>query len=59
MASYGDISPIVEQVTLFAVALRLGGLTILAGIVDVDVILNCGFSVFEKLISRWVPSHRS
>jgi hypothetical protein len=41
---YGDLSTVVEQVALFAVALRLGRLTIFPGIVDVDVILNCAFS---------------
>src|SRR6266496_1275298 len=44
-----DFSPIVEQVTLFAVALRLGRLTIFAGIVDVDVILNCAFSGLREV----------
>jgi hypothetical protein len=39
----GDFSPIVEQYALFAVALRLGRLTIFPGIVNVDVILNCAF----------------
>jgi hypothetical protein len=42
-------SIIVEQVALFAVALRLGCLTISAGIVDVNVILNCAFSGLREV----------
>jgi hypothetical protein len=46
---YGDVSPTVEQVTLFAVALRLGRLTIFPGIVDVDVILDCAFPSLREI----------
>jgi hypothetical protein len=44
-----DFSPIVEQVTLFAVALRLGRLTIFPRVVDVDVIPNCAFSSLREI----------
>ena len=45
----GMFSSTVERVTLFAVALRLGRLTIFPGIVDVDVILNCAFPGLREI----------
>jgi hypothetical protein len=49
VSEIANFSSIVGQVTLFAVALRLGRLTIFPGIVDVDVILNCAFSGLREV----------